>query len=263
MAVTSRSHDTDYRHLLPLFEVLNDPTTSETERTRVRDRIIREHLPLAEHIAWRFRNRGQATEDLEQVARLGLVLAVDRFDPARGNDFVAFAVPTITGEVQRYFRDHAWSLSVPRRLKDLYRAVAAASSELAVELGRPPRPQQIAKRLGIPVQDVYDGLQAGYAFRTETLDSLAGPQGEGELPRHELVGELDQALEFVDDQTALYPALARLPRREATVVILRFFGELTQTQIAQRLGMSQMNVSRLLSRSLAELRHAMRDEIEA
>lgn len=263
MVVASRPHDTDYRHLLPLFEVITDPTRPATERTRVRDRIIRGHIPLAEHIAWKFRHRGQPTEDLEQVARLGLVLAVDRFDPARGNDFVAFAVPTITGEVQRYFRDHAWTLTVPRRLKDLYRAVAAASADLALELGSPPRPQQIAAALGIPVRDVFDGLQAGYAYRTETLDTLVRPHGDGEVPRHELVGDVDPALEFVDDQIALYPALAGLPRREATVVILRFFGELTQTQIAQRLGMSQMNVSRLLSRSLAELRYALRDQPEA
>lgn len=259
MAVASRPHDTDYRHLLPLFDKLADPATPAAERARVRDRVIREHIALAEHIAWRFRHRGQPVEDLEQVARLGLVLAVDRFDPSRGNDFVAFAVPTITGEVQRYFRDHGWTLTVPRRLKDLYRAVAAASADLAVELGSPPRPQQIAAALGIPVRDVFDGLQAGYAYRTEPLDTAARPHDDGQLPRHELIGEVDSALELVADQVALYPALARLPHREATIVILRFFGELTQTQIARRMGMSQMNVSRLLSRGLAELRRTLRD----
>jgi RNA polymerase sigma-B factor len=256
MPVRERRHDTDYRQLLPLFRTLADPTTPDRERARVREAVLRGHLPLAEHIARRYQHRGQPADDLDQVARLGLILAVDRFDPWRGNDFLAFAVPTIIGEVRRYFRDLAWALTVPRRLKDQHLAIVAATAELAQELGRSPRPRQLAARLDIPLEELYEGLQAGYAYRTETLDGTSNDDSRG-LAR---LGQPDRDLDLVDDREALYPALARLPAREASIVIMRFFEDLTQTEIARRIGLSQVHVSRLLSRSLAQLRNTLADE---
>ncbi|HEX4702531.1 MAG TPA: SigB/SigF/SigG family RNA polymerase sigma factor [Pseudonocardiaceae bacterium] len=242
----------DYRELIPLFERLADPATPEPERRRIREQLVTGHLPVAEHIARKFRNRGQADEDLRQVARIGLINAVDRFDPGRGTDFLSFAVPTITGEVRRYFRDATWAVRVPRRLKELHAAISAASARLSQELGRSPRPKEIAAALSMPVEEVYEGLQAGFAYHTDSLDS--GTDDDGHSPVESRLGEMDGALDLVEDREALIPALATLPEREASIVVLRFFGNLTQTQIADRIGISQMHVSRLLSASLAQLR---------
>jgi RNA polymerase sigma-B factor len=242
----------DYRELIPLFHQLAAPATAEPERRRIRELLVTGHLPVAEHIARKFRNRGQADEDLRQVARIGLINAVDRFDPNRGTDFLSFAVPTITGEVRRYFRDATWAVRVPRRLKELHAAISAASAQLSQELGRSPRPKEIAAALSMPVEEVYEGLQAGFGYHTDSLDNST--DDDGHSPAASRLGEVDSALELVEDREALIPALATLPEREATIVVLRFFGNLTQTQIADRIGISQMHVSRLLSASLAQLR---------
>ena len=252
-------HDTDYHHLLPLFHQLADESLSGKARRRIRDELVAGHLPLAEHIALKYRRRGQSMEDLRQVARVGLVAAVDRFDPDRGSDFVSYAVPTIMGEVRRYFRDATWMVSVPRRLKELNRAVFRAVGELSVELGSAPRPQQIATRLGISLEAVYDGLRAGMAYQADSLDTPASQHDDdGRLANTAAV--VDSGVEQIDNRETLHSALADLPEREQDIVKLRFEDELTQSEIARRMGLSQVHVSRLLTRSVARLRAAFLPE---
>src|SRR5438270_1782383 len=163
---------------------------------------------------------------------MGLIKAVDRFDPDRGSDFFSFAIPTITGELRRYFRDHGWSTRVPRRLKDLHVAIRSTQRELSQQLGRAPRPSEIATRLEIPTSEVIEGLQAGEAYRSSSLDELLNPAGGDTATLGEFVGGLDEELEAIDDREALRPLLAQLPPRERTILALRFFRGLTQTQIA-------------------------------
>jgi RNA polymerase sigma-B factor len=258
MTIKKSAQHSEYQHLTPLFRQLVDPATAETERRRVRDTLVTEHLPVAAHIARRFAHRGQPVEDLEQVARVGLIYAVDRFDPFRGHEFLAFAVPTIIGEVRRYFRDLTWSITVPRSLQERHMAIAVAVDELGQELGASPRPGQIAERLDLTVEEVYEGLRAGLAYR---CDPLTHTDSGGEWPEMEriLPAEPDTELEMVVDRDILYRALAELPRREASIVMMRFYGNMTQTQIAQHMGISQMHVSRLLSQTLARLRGAFVD----
>jgi RNA polymerase sigma-B factor len=254
-----KHHDTDYRHLLPLFQRLADPELSQRNLRRLREEIVAGHLPLAEHIAMKYQRRGQSMEDLRQVARVGLVAAVDRFDPSRGKDFVSFAVPTIMGEIRRYFRDSTWMVSVPRRLKELNRSVFRVVGELTVELGCSPRPQQIANRLGISLEAVYEGLQAGMAYQADSLDAPS-PRQEDDERVAEPVGVVDSGMDKVDNRETLNSALAELPEREQDIVRLRFVDELTQSQIAGRMGISQVHVSRLLTHSVAQLREAFLPE---
>lgn len=259
MAVSRTRHDTEYGHLLPLFQRMRDPSLPQPERDRAREELVAGHLPLAEHIAQKYQRRGQPIEDLRQVARVGLIGAVDRFDDERGCDFVSFAVPTIMGEIRKYFRDATWMISVPRRLKELNRSIARAASELATELGRAPRPQQIAARLGISLEAVYEGLQAGMAYQAESLDTSARDQDEDTSGTRQF-GLADPGLDLVENRQTLQSALAALPERETEIVRLRFFEELTQRQIAARLGISQVHVSRLLSQCVAQLRTAFMAE---
>jgi RNA polymerase sigma-B factor len=247
----TRSTQDEYQSLLPLFDQLRDATLPDTEHARIRDLLVTGHLPLAQHIAWKFRNRGQPDDDLLQVATLGLIGAVDRFDPTRTPSFLSFAVPTITGEIQRYFRDSTWTLRVPRSLKELHASITEATTRLGQQLGRAPRPSELAADLGIPVEKVNEGLQAGFAY---TADSLDEPGADGQSPTNAHLPEIDEGFGLVEDRAMLYPALARLPEREARIVALRFFENLTQSQIAERVGLSQMHVSRLLAASLTTLR---------
>ncbi len=243
----------EYAELRPLFDKLRDPDIAEDERARIREQLITGHAAVAEHIARRFRDRGQRGEDLTQVAMVGLIGAVDRFDPSRGSDFLSFAVPTITGEIRRYFRDATWHVHVPRRLKERSGQINSAIQELSSRLGRSPRPQEIAAELGIGIEEVYEGLQAGYAYHSESLDL---PDEETGLPAglDRQFGTLDDRLARVEDRELLAKALAVLPEREASIVLMRFGENLTQSQIAQRVGLSQMHISRLLAASLATMR---------
>jgi RNA polymerase sigma-B factor len=258
MPVSKRRRDNEYDQFLPLFRRLAEPAISGAERDEIRQILLTGHLPLAEHIAQRYRDRGQPIDDLRQVARLGLIYAVDRFNPDRG-DFVAFAVPTIMGEVRRYFRDYTWTVSVPRGLKELNRKIATAVNKLVLEHGTSPRPAQIAAYLGLPVEDVYQGLQAGMAYHPDSLDIPTQRNDNSDTGSAEL-GVFDARFEHVENRETLGQAMTRLPRREAEIVRLRFFEELTQSQIAQRMGMSQVHVSRLLAQSLAILRSSFVDE---
>jgi RNA polymerase sigma-B factor len=246
-----------YQDLAPLFQELVDETTTDVRRRNVRSRLITGHLPLAEHIARRYRGRGQSEDDLTQVATVGLINAVDRFDPTRGTDFLAFAVPTITGEVRRYFRDATWAVRVPRRLKELSDSLTTATEKLRQELGRSPRPSELAAKLDLSVEEVYEGLEAGYAYRSESLDDGDSTDDQSPGPRGGHIGFVDHGLITVEDREVLAPVLARLPQREAAIIVLRFFGNMTQTQIAERVGLSQMHVSRLLAASLRAIREEL------
>lgn len=255
------SDDGEYAHLVPQQRRYAALDPGDPERQWRRDQLISGYLPVAEHIARRFAGRGEPLDDLIQVATMGLINAVDRFEPERGSNFLCFAVPTITGEVRRYFRDHTWPTRVPRRLKDLHIAIKGTLAELSQQLGRPPRPSEIADRLGVPTSEVIEGLQAGETYRSLSLDATfdAGEEnsGPGTAALSEFLGGLDCELALIDDREALRPLLAELAPRERTILGLRFFRHMTQTQIAEQVGSSQMHVSRVLRRTLAFLAQRM------
>jgi RNA polymerase sigma-B factor len=247
---TARSSDS-YDHLLPVLEEFAALDEGDPRRAVLRERLVEGFLPVVQHIASRYRNRGEPLVDLEQVGSIGLLNALDRYEPQRERHFLSYAIPTITGEIRRHFRDKTWSVRVARGLKDLQQPIREAVEELSDALGRAPRPSEIAARLGIDVQEVIEGLRAQDAYRTSSLDA---PVGEGGGTVGDSLGEVDRALAAVEDHHALRPLLDRLPDRERTIVILRFFGGLTQTQIAAKVGLSQMHVSRLLARTLVQMR---------
>lgn len=243
----------EYKDVKAMFEELDSFAPEDPARRKRRDALVTRCLPLAEHIARRFDGRGEAHDDLVQVARLGLVNAVDRFDVTRGSDFVSFAVPTIMGEVRRHFRDTGWAVRVPRRMKEIHLALGQATSELSQRLGHAPTVSELASELGIPPEDVAQGLLAGNAYQTVSVDNTSSDR-PGEVSMLETLGDYDSAIEDVDNHETLKPLLDSLPERERTVLLLRFFGNMTQTQIAQQVGISQMHVSRLLTKTLTLLR---------
>lgn len=254
-----RASSPDFAWLRSAFARLHSLPLGTSAHTRLRDEIIRQCLPLAEHIAYRYDRRGEEHDDLVQVARVGLVNAVNRFDPEAGPEFVSFAIPTMLGEVKRYFRDCGWAVNVPRRLKDLYPALGPVTAELTQKLGRSPTPAELAGALGVDRLDVVDALTAAAGFKTRSIDH--GVTRDDDSPAlAERLGCPDPALRFVDDSEALREQLAALPQREYRIVIMRFFESLTQSQIAERMGVSQMHVSRLLTQSLHRLRSGLLDQ---
>jgi RNA polymerase sigma-B factor len=237
-----------------MFRELQGITPNTPQFQRQRDRIVERCLPLADHIARRFDGRGEPRDDLVQVARVGLVNAVIRFNVDAGSDFVSFAVPTIMGEVRRHFRDNSWSVKVPRRLKELHLRLGAATAELSQRLGRAPTASELAEELGMDRDEVVEGLVAGSSYNTLSIDS-GGNSGTEDAPAiADTLGDVDLGLDQIENREALRPLLAALPERERMVLLLRFFENLTQTQIAERVGISQMHVSRLLAKSLTRLR---------
>ncbi len=245
-------NDTTYETLLPMFEELHTLDNGSTRRRQLRDELITEHLPLAEHLARRFRDRGEAYDDLVQVANLALIKAVDRYESDRNSDFVSFAVPTIMGELRRHFRDTGWSVRMPRRLQERYQQVSKAISALSQQLGRAPAPSEIAEHLGVALGDVHEGLQAGNAYRSSSLEDVL--QGSDSLTVSDTLGTDDRELSDVEDRAELRPLLRTLPEREQHLLALRFVHGLTQSHIARELGISQMHVSRLLTQALQRVR---------
>ncbi|MGB8960413.1 MAG: SigB/SigF/SigG family RNA polymerase sigma factor [Pseudonocardiaceae bacterium] len=246
----------EYADLVLLQHCYAELATDDPARQRLRGQLISGYLPVAEHIARRFAGRGEPLDDLIQVATVGLINAVDRFEPSRGSHFLSFAIPTITGEVRRYFRDHGWSTRVPRQLKDLHIAMRSTLAELSQQLGRAPRPSEIADRLELPVSRVIEGLQAGEAYRSSSLNEMLD-SGDGTAMLGELIGGLDAEMAMIDDREALRPLLAKLSPRDRTILALRFFHHLTQDQIAEQVGISQMHVSRILRQTLEFLQEGM------
>jgi RNA polymerase sigma-B factor len=253
----SRSRD-EYADVGAMFDVLAELPPESYGYQRQRDAIVERCLPLADNIARRFKNRGEPNEDLVQVARVGLVNAVKRYDPSIGVDFLAFAVPTMVGEVRRHFRDHGWSVKVPRRLKDLSLQLRRSREELSGTLGRAPTATEIAAHMGVDRDEVVQAQIASSAYSTLSSDVPLSSSPDDSRSMSDGFGELDANLDRVLDVEILRPLLARLPEREQTVLRLRFFGNMTQTQIAARVGISQMHVSRLLSQSLATMRRQVR-----
>ncbi|CAL9285122.1 RNA polymerase sigma factor SigF [Streptomyces sp. R02] len=224
------------------------------ERDALRDELVRAWLPMAHRLAGRFRSRGESYDDLRQVAALGLVKAVDRYDPGLGSAFESYAVPTVTGEIKRHFRDHMWTLHVPRRVQELRNRVRRATQELSQTVqGRSPTVAEIAACAGLSEDEVHTGQAAAESFSALSLDAEM-PGGDGSWSLGDALGAPDPALDTVVDREAVKDRLAELPERERAILYMRFFDDMTQNSIAQELGLSQMHVSRLISRSCGRVR---------
>ena len=230
----------------------------DPERQRIREQIIKDCLPLARREAARYRHSGESMDDLVQVATVGLIQAVDRFDPDRGVAFRHFALPTISGELKRHFRDKGWSVRVSRRVQELHQVISRAEPALAQQLSRSPTIADLAGHLRISEADVEAGLHGAAAYRARSLSARVGEDDLSELG--DLLGGDDRELEAVADIEALRASLRRLPPRLRHVLDLRFIQNMTQVQIAREIGVSQMHVSRLIARALAKLRHMLLDD---
>ncbi len=223
----------------------------------LRDELVTAHMGLAEYLARRFTNRGEPLDDLVQVAALGLLKAVDRFDPERGLEFSTYATPTIVGELKRHFRDKGWAVRVPRRVQELHLRLGSVVSTLSQEKGRSPTIGEIAQAAAVSEEEVLEAIEAGHAYRFTSLDAPAGGDEDGSLSSQ--LGSEDQGLIDSEHRVTLSPLIAQFPPRERMILHLRFFEGLTQSEIAGRLGISQMHVSRLLARSLSQLRSQAAD----
>ncbi|MEU1285801.1 SigB/SigF/SigG family RNA polymerase sigma factor [Kitasatospora sp. NPDC005856] len=243
-----------------LFARLGGLARESRAYSYVRGTIIELNMPLVRFIAARFRHRAEDMEDILQVGTIGLIKAVDGYEPERGVEFVTYAIPTITGEIKRFFRDTSWPVRVPRGMQELYLCVARGSDRLEQRLGRLPRPEEIAEDLHLTVEQATEGLTAGRVYRPNSLDALRDQDtdetGSALLDR---LGGCDPGIELADFRIAVRPLLAGLPEREQTVLKLRFWDGWTQSRIAERIGVSQMHVSRLLSATLAWLREELED----
>ena len=239
-----------------MFLRLQELPEDHPERTRLRELLVEAHLPLVEYLARRFRNRGEPLDDLIQVATIGLIKSVDRFDLERGVEFSTYATPTIVGEIKRHFRDKGWAIRVPRRLQELKLSLTKATSELSQKNGRSPTVGELATHLGLSEEEILEGLESANAYSAVSLDAPDG--GDDDSPAvADSLGMMDDALEGVEYRESLKPLLEQLPPREKKILMLRFFGNMTQSQIAGELGISQMHVSRLLARTLAQLRQGL------
>ncbi|MQA95764.1 MAG: SigB/SigF/SigG family RNA polymerase sigma factor [Streptosporangiales bacterium] len=234
-------------------------TDDAQRRDRLRDRLIRMHLPVARGVARRYRNRGEPHEDLEQAALVGLVNATNRYQPGLGQSFMAYAMPMMTGEVKRHFRDRTWAVRVPRRYQERRAELRAAVGRLTQELGRSPTVDELAEAMQIDAEEVVLTMDASASYSAISLDAPVG-DGEEPMPLGETLPDWDADLSSVVDKTALRPALDGLPDRERRILLLRFFGNKTQAEIAGEFGISQMQVSRLLRQTLERLRHELSGE---
>ena len=219
--------------------------------------LIEQFSWVARHCARRFADRGEPFDDLLQVGMLGVLKAVDRFDPDHGTSFVSFALPTVLGELRRHFRDTTWSVRVPRRLKDLHVEVGATIEFLSTENGRPPTPDQVADHLGIPTENVLEALDAGAAYRSAPLN-VSGERDDDDAPSSGvLLGDVDPDLATAEDRVLLRQAMTALPSRERRILELRFAEGLSQSEIADLVGVSQVHVSRLLRKSIRLLQQEL------
>ncbi len=231
---------------------------ASTRDPALRDKLVASHLGLAHQLARRFANRGEPHDDLVQVASIALIKAVDRFEPERGIRFSTFAVKCIVGELKRHFRDRGWAVKAPRRIQELYLELGYYIDRLVQELGRAPTVAELAEAVGTSEAAVLEAIEAGRGYRSSSLDA---PDQEGQPLVDQLGGE-DQEIGSVENRSVLSMALAQLSARDQLVVRLRFVDGLTQSDIAVRLGVSQMQVSRLLAASLQRLRASFGEETE-
>ncbi|PUA80281.1 RNA polymerase sigma factor SigF [Nocardioides currus] len=241
------------------FATFRDEEASQAERTTAREDLVRLHLPLVEHCARRFRNRGEPHEDLVQVGTIGLIKAVDRFETDRGVEFSTYATPTIIGEIKRYFRDKGWAIRVPRRLQELRMQITSATAELTQKLGRSPTPRELAEAIGCSVEEIIEGMESSNAYSTLSLDT-SDSSDDGPPSLLDSLGVDDHNLEHVEIRESIKPLLEGLGPREKRILLLRFFKNMTQSQIAEEIGVSQMHVSRLLTKTLAQLRASLEQD---
>lgn len=225
-----------------------------------RERVLVELMPLVRALASRYAGRGEPLEDLVQVGALGLIKAVDRFDTERGVEFSSYAVPTIVGEIRRHFRDKAWAMHVPRRLKELSVRLSRVLDERTTELGRSPTVAELAEAAGVEEEDVIDALDSAQAYSTRSLQAPFDDDGDESLS--DRLGVEERGYDEVEDGSLVSAGLGALDERERRIVELRFFEEMTQSQIAAELGISQMHVSRLLRRALAGMRGRIEELME-
>jgi RNA polymerase sigma-B factor len=239
-----------------LFARLHGLEEGTEEHAYVRNTLVELNLALVKFAASRFRTRSEPMEDIIQVGTIGLIKAIDRFELSRGVEFPTFAMPTIVGEIKRFFRDTSWSVRVPRRLQELRLDLAKAGDELAQQLDRTPTVRELADRLGLPEEEVIEGMAASNAYTASSLDAQpAEDDPEGALA--DRIGYEDHDLEGVEYVESLKPLIAGLPQRDRAILALRFVGNLTQAEIGDELGISQMHVSRLLTRTLSRLRRGL------
>ena len=236
-----------------MFEQLAALEAGTSEHEQIRAVLIERHLPLVAFMARKFADRGEPLDDLIQVGTIGLIKAIDRFEISKGFEFSTFATPTIVGEIKRHFRDKTWAVRVPRRLQELGASVTKATNELTHKLDRSPTPKEIAKHLGITVDEVAEALESNAAYSTVSLDVTS----DTSTSIGDSFGALDEALEGVEYRESLKPLLAELDDREKRILQMRFFENLSQSQIAAELGISQMHVSRILNKVLSHLREGL------
>ena len=217
-----------------------------------REILVERHLPLVRSLARRYAGRGEALEDIEQVGAIGLIKAIDRYELARDVALTTYATPNVVGEIKRHFRDKGWAIRVPRALQELNGKMGPTIERLTSKLGRSPSIAEIAAEFETSTEQVLEALEAGSAYAPLSLS--AGPGGEDELDPMETIGSEDEEFGRTDDRASLEPALAALPQREQEILRMRFEDGLTQTQIAEQVGISQMHVSRLIRRSLERMR---------
>lgn len=253
-SATTRNDDS-YDDVIEMFQVLSTLPAESHEYRRQRECIVTRCLPLADHVARHFGRRGEGLDDLTQVARLGLMNAINRYDPAKGPSFIGFAIPTMMGEVRRHFRDYSWAMRVPRRLRELHVQISRATADLVQKLGRAPTARELSEELGVAHDEIVECLVAGDAYQLDSLDAPMGADDSGR-PRlvADAVGALDPQINHITDREAVRSLIAALPEREREVLHMRFFESLTQSQIAERIGVSQMQVSRILANTLTSLR---------
>ncbi len=243
----------EMRNLLREFALTRDP--------KIRDRLVELNSDLVHYIARRFINRGEPLEDIEQVGFVGLIQAIERFDPSLENEFSTFATPTIMGEIRRYFRDRSWSVRVPRRLQENLVRVNAAAQQLQAELGRAPTLPEIGQRVGLEPEDVLAALEVSPAQRSLSLEAPGAIGAEDGVTLGDRIGREDENLERVETKEMLDRVMAHLTPRERTILALRFVEQLPQTEVAKRLGISQMHVSRLQRAAVDHLRREFGSEI--
>jgi RNA polymerase sigma-B factor len=255
---TSSRLSADESRASELITALSALPAGHPDRPALRNQVIEAWLPLANHLAFRYSGRGEPNGDLAQTAALGLIKAVDRFDASRGVDFAGFAIPTILGEIKRHFRDRTWNIRVPRRLQELRLKISEANSTLTQTLNRAPTVADIASHLDITEEEVLEGLEGARAYNAVSLSTPIG-DGDSSTELADTLGAEDNEYELAELRVALGPALATLDEREQKILTLRFYGNLTQSEIAAKVGVSQMHVSRLLARALTKLRGQLAD----
>jgi RNA polymerase sigma-B factor len=252
---------TERSEAIRLLTELHGLPESSPQRQVLRDKLVEMHMPLVEYLARRFSGRNEPLPDLVQVGAIGLLKSIDRFDPDRGLEFSTYATPTILGEIKRYFRDSGWLVHVPRRAQELQATLATSRAELSQELQRAPTVAELAERTGLREEDIIEALDAARGYSGVPLDALTD-ENHGGNAAQAMLAQLDERFEQVERREMLRPAMEALPERERYILLLRFVAGKSQTEIATIVGVSQMQVSRLVTRSLAKLRSALTESAD-